>query len=111
MKAKIYDLVKSLLQEDVSLRDNDKLLVWKVWEMQGVAQKSYLTKDQFMLNAESIETIGRTRRMIQQSHPELDASHQAKVGRRKRFADKGTFVFRERIPVFDNVNNTVHYEE
>lgn len=101
---KTYDLVKKLLTEYPELRNSDKKLIWKVWEVQGVA-KTYITKQDFMEKAELSETIRRARQLVMEEHPELKGH----VRNSKKEATKGTFAFRTLTPVFNNDTNTVSF--
>lgn len=100
---KVYDLIKKLLTEYPELRSSDKRLIWKVWETQGLST-TYITKQDFLDKAELPESIRRARQAVQEAHPDLKGN-----GNGKKEASKGTFVFRERITIFDEKNNTVRF--
>lgn len=105
---KLYDVVKDLLTANKELRDNDKKLMWAVWRIEGVILNDTITLVGF-LKATSPESIRRTRQKIQEKFPTLDASPQVKVERQKIEEEKGTFVYREKVPVFNDKDNTVKF--
>jgi len=93
---KLYDLVLTLLRSDELYRDNDKALIWRVWEMDNRSSFNSISKYEFM-KCTSPESIRRTRQMIQARFPELKPSKQTQEMRDEIKKDKGTFVFRETI--------------
>ncbi len=93
---KLYDLVLTLLRSDELYRDNDKALIWRVWEMDNRSSFNSISRYEFM-KCTSPESIRRTRQMIQARFPELKASKQTQEMRDEIKKDKGTFVFRETI--------------
>lgn len=101
---KVYDLIKKLLTDRPELRSSDKKLIWAVWEAQGLA-KGYITKQDFLDKAIIPESVRRPRQTIQNRHPELSGG-KGNMGKENM---KGAFVFHERVPVFDDKNNTVRY--
>lgn len=92
---KLYDLIKKLLEEDEKMRDDDRLLMWEVWKLEGKSMY-YITMENFM-TATSTETIRRTRQKVQQDNPRLRASKGVQSLRDEKQAEKGTFVYREEI--------------
>lgn len=66
-------LIYKLLVKYPELRDSDRLLVWKVWELQGIAGDQ-ISKYDFMSQAEHFENIRRTRQKIQEEYPEVKSS-------------------------------------
>lgn len=98
---KLYDIVINLLIDHPVLRDSDRRLIWNVWHRQGLINMdegtdTYITKANF-LKAASTESIRRCRQKIQEERPELGPSAYVKEARRKKQADKGTFIYRENI--------------
>lgn len=98
----IYDLVLRLLQEDKDLRNSDKKLMWKVWELQRQNDNNLhwsedyeMLKDWFIKDAITPESITRARRKVQEEHPELRAHEAVEAMRREKELDQGTFIFRE----------------
>lgn len=95
---KLYDSIKILLKEYPYLRDSDKKLQWKVWQIQGYISHDTLSYGNFM-NAKliSTETIRRTRQKIQEKCPELRGSLKVQALRDRKRKTKGTFIYREPI--------------
>jgi hypothetical protein len=67
-------LIYKLLVKYPELRDSDRLLVWKVWEIQGIAT-DYMSKYDFITKAEHFENVRRTRQKIQEEFPEVRSSN------------------------------------
>lgn len=105
---KTYDLIKQLLERDPSLRDSDRRLIWEVWKLQGLADKNYITYDNFM-KAESPETIRRTRQKLQETKSYLRSNESVQRAKKVKESSKGTFIFREHTPVLDNATNTAWF--
>lgn len=97
MKPKLYDVVKKLLVEYPVLRDNDKMLMWYVWEKQHVAGAAIMQMERFVYDATTPESITRARRKVQENHPELGASEKVKAARDAKELQKGTHIFREEV--------------
>ena len=106
---KIYDLVKEILTENVPSRSNDKLLLWLVWDKQKLIKNASISMLDFITYAEHFETIRRTRQKIQELYPSLRANALTQARRSKREKEQGTFIFRDKTPIFDNVTNTVRF--
>jgi len=101
---KLYDVVKTLLENVPELRNSDKKLLWSVYIKKGLVQVSatnnpMLSKITLMdyLNAPSAESVTRARRKVQENHPELQATSSVVNQRRKKQATKGTFIYREQL--------------
>ena len=100
MKVRIYDLVKSLLEEYPALRDSDKKLIWSVWIKTGFIKYDqsrhldYISLRDFM-DAPSTESIRRARQLIQARHPELRGSESVTAKRKEKEVTKSTWVYRE----------------
>lgn len=97
MKQKLYDVVKKLLEDYPAMRDNDRMLMWSVWEKQGLTYRSTIDSDRFIYEAITPESITRCRRKIQEQHPSLAASEKVKELRKSREEEKGTHIFREEV--------------
>lgn len=93
---KTYDLIYKLLSDNPKLRDSDRLLMWKIWEMTGSVKNGVMTQEGFM-NAEHFETIRRTRQKVQEDHEELKSSPRIQAYKDEKQASKGTFVYREKV--------------
>jgi hypothetical protein len=100
MKEKIYDIVKRVLEQAPRTRDDDRLLIWTVWNYKknGVINSVYfmpnITFEEFN-RLPSVETIRRSRQQIQALHTELQSTEWVAQQRRKKEGFKGTFIFRE----------------
>lgn len=72
------ETVENVLQKQPETRDNDRLLIMKVWEEQGLV----LTPEQkhIFKNIASPETIRRTRQLLQESG-EYEASEKVSSAR------------------------------
>jgi hypothetical protein len=97
---KTYNLIKSLLTKYPELRNNDKLLHWKVFEVQGLLVNNCLPMNAFIYKAKSTETIRRTRQMIQAKYPSLQANELVKQNRAEVQRSKGTWCFHDNIATF-----------
>lgn len=93
---KTYDLIYKLLKENPRLRDSDRLLMWRIWEMTGAVKNGVMTQEGFM-NAEHFETIRRTRQKVQEDHEELKSSPLIQAYKDDKQSTKGTFVYREQV--------------
>jgi hypothetical protein len=78
--------------------------MWEIWEGQGLIKNDSINFYDFHDKAEDTETIRRTRQKVQEDHKEL-----GRTGTTKKEASKGTFVYREKTPIFDSVTNTVRF--
>ena len=96
MKTKLYDLVKSILQEDIRYRNSDKYLIWKVWEKQGIVNNDVLSKRDFIV-ATNPESITRARRKVQENNNGLQASVKILKSRQLKESKKGYFVYHNTI--------------
>lgn len=114
VQMKIYDLIKQLLTIDPKLRDSDHLLIWDIWKLEGrvvvVSGQEYITKERYM-DSTHFESIRRTRQKVQEHFPALQSSPAVLAKKHIKQKEKGTFVFREKVPVFDIENRTVHFED
>ena len=100
---KIYNLVRRLLEENVELRNDDQLLQWKIWEIEGSVKNDCMYYSDFK-NAINPESIRRARQLVQADHPELQANETVRKLRHKKELEKGTFAYRGTIgkrPVFN----------
>jgi hypothetical protein len=98
---KVYDIVKNCLEVYPRTRNSDKVLIFRVWEIQGIfrshgSSSFRVYRDDFITRAISSESITRARRKIQERHEELRADEPVEKARRKKQATKGTFIYRER---------------
>lgn len=93
---KTYDLIKKLLQENIELRNDDQLLQWKIWEIEGSVKNECMYYSDFK-NATSSETLRRTRQKIQQNFPKLGPNEIVKNLRSKKQQEKGMFVYRSTV--------------
>ena len=106
---KLYTLVLKLLQENPVYRDEDKKLMWKVWEIDGRMWQGNMTPGNFFSSSTTTpESITRCRRMIQKLNPSLRASSGVQRFRKIKQATKGTYMFRE---VIDPVTKEVRYRK
>lgn len=67
-------IVAEILVKDKMSRDDDNLLAIKVWKRQGMKEKETFKSFKFKLIRNKIttpESIGRTRRLLQEKHFEL----------------------------------------
>lgn len=108
---KTYDLIKKLLQENIELRNDDQLLQWKIWEIEGSVKNECMYYSDFK-NATNPESIRRARQLVVADHPELQANETVRKLREKKQKEKGTFGYRDRIgiqPIFNPITNTYEY--
>lgn len=100
MKTKevLYDKVKELLIKYPELRNSDRKLLWATWYVLGLVTDGVIAKDNFY-KAPSSESITRARRKVQENNPELQASEKVKKERIIKQNSKGTFVYREQLPI------------
>jgi hypothetical protein len=84
-------LIYKLLVKYPELRDSDRLLVWKVWEIQGIAS-DYMSKHDFIAKAEHFENIRRTRQKIQEKYPEVRSSERVQEAKDELADMKGNHV-------------------
>jgi hypothetical protein len=105
--AKIYDLVKKVLQEDEQARNSDKECIWQVYKRIGAVkdvewfgQREAIIKENFLSGKlPSFETIRRTRQKIQET--ELKATDKNVIEARKQKEDqRGTHIYRETYELF-----------
>jgi hypothetical protein len=109
---KTYDLIKNLLTKYPELRDSDKKLIWAVWQEQGLVggePVDYISYDNFM-KAENMETIRRTRQKLQETFCDLRGSLPVQKIRREKMQSKGTFIYREKTPIFDETERVVRFQ-
>lgn len=94
---KLYNKVKLLLEQDKKLRDDDRELIWTIWESAGYVRGDVsITYKNFKL-APSTGSITRARRKVQENNPELRSSEAVKRLRKALERQKGTHVYRETI--------------
>jgi len=105
---KLYDKVKTILENYPETRNSDKKLIWRIWKELGliygvtythddgiVYGRESIQYDNFM-KAPSTESVRRCRQKIQSLHPELEPTSEVIRKRRRIKANtKGTFIFRE----------------
>jgi len=96
---KIYDLVKQLLTDDPELRDNDKRLIWAVWDKERLIEwdevrGSVISKFHFLYGS-STESIRRCRQKIQEHYPELRGTAKVQEARAEKEGMKGNHVYFE----------------
>lgn len=93
---RLYDIVKILLTEERNCRNSDKKLMWRVWEKLGYVRSGNLSRESF-LNAKcpTPESVTRCGRKLREKYPALEADKNVLEARRKKEAEKGTFVYRE----------------
>jgi hypothetical protein len=96
---KLYDKIKSLLEQYPVLRDSDKKLIWAIWDKEGFAVNRVMRFDDFML-ATSPESIRRCRQKIQELNPDLEGTVKVRRARKEISDQKGTHIFREKVPVY-----------
>lgn len=101
-KAKLYDVVKNLLEQFPDLRNSDRLLIWQVWRKEGHFYDQYgqprINFDDFM-KATSSESVTRCRRKIQENIPELRGTEWVQKARQDIADQKGTHIYREKVEV------------
>jgi hypothetical protein len=112
MTRKLQTIVKQLLIEQPHLRDNDRALVWSVWEHIGLADHTYILYADFMdKSTPSSDSITRCRRKVQEENPELQASDDVKTFRLEREKLKGQDVLHEKVRVIGSLADyTVSYK-
>ena len=96
MKQNLYEVIERLLSDDIELRNNDKKLIWKVWEYEGHVNSGILTQYDFV-KCSTPETITRCRRKVQENNKSLQATSSVRIERSKKAMKKGNFVYREEI--------------
>lgn len=82
---RLEDMVRVVLATDPATRDDDRLLALKVWQaFYGVS--SWASVSEVLLNDKlpTIESIGRVRRKIQETTPELRGTERVRRCRRKQ---------------------------
>ncbi len=94
---KLYDLIKKLLIENPELRDSDKKLMWKVWQIEGIVSDGSIAYDSFIeRKTTSPESIRRCRQKIQETTPSLGATKSRTREVRKEIErQRGTFIYRD----------------
>lgn len=95
---KLYTIVEKLLRNKPELRNSDKALMWEVWNLQGLIYTNSINQCSFMNKAALPENIRRTRQKIQEHYPELRSSESVLVEKKQKQNQKGTFVYREKVP-------------
>lgn len=95
---KLYVLVEKLLRSNPELRDSDRLLIWEIWKLQGIVSMGTISMTAFVQKAQLPENIRRTRQKIQEKYPELRSSFSIQTAKKEKQAQKGTFVYREKVP-------------
>lgn len=93
---KLYDTVLELLINHPELRDSDKKLIWRVWEIEAGKRLALISLEYYM-GLTTPESITRCRRKIQELRPALQGSEFVTNARREKAEEKGTFIFRERL--------------
>lgn len=95
---KLYDQIKQMLEDHPNLRSSDKNLIWKVWELEERVVNGKISEYGFA-TATSPESITRARRKVQELCPWLQAQKEVRKVRTEKAHSKGTFVFREQMPL------------
>lgn len=88
----LYLKIKEILSEDRKYRNDDKELIWRIWEDEGTVTNNMLTKSQF-ISGSCVETIRRTRQKVQENHKELEADVKVQEDRKVIEKTGGNFVF------------------
>jgi predicted metal-dependent hydrolase len=95
---KTYDIVLDLLTNLPETRNNDRLLIWKVWDRQGLISNGFLNCFDFYSKAISPESIRRVRQKLQETRYDLKpTSARVSTLRRKKATMRGTFIYRENV--------------
>jgi len=95
---KLYDKIKRLLENDPRLRDSDKLLIWRILELQGLTDYNSISKENF-LRGINFESVRRARQLVQEDNPSLASSKNVQAIKDKKQKSLGTFVYRETFEV------------
>ena len=95
----LYEKIKSILTEDKKYRNDDKELIWRLWEDEGTVVNNMLTKSQF-LNGMCVETMRRTRQKVQENHKELQADVSVQQKREEKEKLGGHFVWNNQKKVY-----------
>jgi hypothetical protein len=111
---KVADRVKQLLQENPKMRDNDNLLIARIWGEhlldQGIQPQSHLTSQFLRVLAKgqlpSSESIRRSRQKVQEHCPELRGQL---YGARKQNQSKVKKEVRESEHIVSN-QNSINFE-
>lgn len=99
---KIYDIVKKVLIAKPETRNNNKLLIWEVWNYKGrvgfnfETREPNITKNHFLSKkTPDTASILRARRKVVEHFPQLNANDTVKAFRDEKRLSKGTFIYRE----------------
>ena len=95
----LYIKIKDLLTEDRKFRNEDKELIWRLWEDEGTVVNNMLTKSSF-ISGLCVETIRRTRQKVQENHKELQADLKVQEDRKVIEKTGGNFVFNNTKKVY-----------
>lgn len=74
---KIYPLIASVLEKDLASRDDDNILCVRIWKRQGIRENMSFKKFKYKLIMNKIaspETIGRSRRRLQEKNVSMRGS-------------------------------------
>lgn len=77
------ELVKGVMADNPTTRDNDFDLIFETWELQGVIVPPDM-REKIKKNCYTPETITRARRDIQNTQRQLQASAHVQIGRGKQ---------------------------
>lgn len=97
VKGKLYEYVRSVLQDYPATRSDDKKLVWQIWILQGAVKDGKITRDNFFEKAMMPSTITRARRLVQADYADLRATEGVQARRKDLASKKGTHPFRTEL--------------
>ena len=80
----IEDTIKLILEKNKETRSNDRLLFLAYLEEVGYNTNKSVADFLLDENAPNMETIGRARRKIQETYPELQADAKTKAKRKEK---------------------------
>lgn len=95
----LYNQVKALLLQYPEARNSDKLLMWLVWDRQGLVSGNVLgiwskiEREGFLKTAITPESITRARREVQARNTALRAKEGVQEKRDEKETTKGKFIF------------------
>lgn len=71
MKQDTKDIVRKILEIDPDSREDDKVLMWGVWQFQGITEELHMHAEDFIKSAIDPESIRRARQKLQHDYPAL----------------------------------------